>query len=69
MNRLSQSNFMKKYGFPSSDPQEEKKWNVDNKKNESMTYVMLRQEHHTEFPIQMSSTYHPRGNKIIIANL
>lgn len=34
-----------------------------------MSYVMLRQEHHTEYPIQISSTYHPRRNKIIIANL
>lgn len=45
------------------------KWSVNKRANEELTYVMMRQEHHTEFPIQMSSTYHPRGNKIIIANL
>jgi len=30
---------------------------------------MLRQEHYTEYPIQISTTYHPKRNKILIANL
>lgn len=36
---------------------------------QSWSYVMLRQEHYTEYPIQVSTTYHPKRNKILIANL
>ena len=31
--------------------------------------MLLRQEHYTEYPIQVSTTYHPKRNKILIANL
>jgi hypothetical protein len=47
----------------------EAKEHMLNIEDQSWSYVMLRQEHYTEYPIQVSTTYHPKRNKILIANL